>query len=50
VQKRVEEATKVLERAIKRILGEEKMHEGKELHSVHLARHKVPKCDRHRGF
>jgi hypothetical protein len=39
VQKRVEEATKVSERTVRRILGEQKSMKRKELHSVRTVRH-----------
>jgi ribosome recycling factor len=45
VEKRVEEATKVSERTVRRILGEQKKHEAQGTSfSSHDKTHKVPKC------
>jgi hypothetical protein len=45
VQKRVEKATKVSERTVRRILGEQKKHEVQGTSfSSHRKTHKVPKC------
>jgi ribosome recycling factor len=45
VQKRVEEATKVSQRTVRRILGEQKKHEAQGTSfSSHGKTHKVPKC------